>query len=150
MDVKIASKWILYFLNNSTCLVNKSRINNLLVYVICLYKYYDRDDCENFRIKSCYSGFKIENIEKMLFDMEKLELIGVRYNSYGIYLVPLVELDIEIYEKEELIILNKVNEVLNCMLTSEILKYSLDQSAWINSDIGSDVTEKDISLVDFL
>ena len=146
MDIKVLSKWVLYFLNNSDYRVSKSKINNLLCYISTLYQRVQKEDVLKGKFRVSYKGFELEGLENALFEMEKLELIGVRYNAYGIYLVPLVTLEEDVYSKGEAIVLNRINKNLNSLSSSSLIAYSCNQFAWKNSNINDLANLDSISL----
>lgn len=146
MDIKVLSKWVLYFLNNSDYRVSKSKVNNLLCYASSLSQKLQKEDVLKGNFRVSYKGFELEGLENALFEMEKLELIGVRYNAYGIYLVPLVTLEEDVYSKGEAIVLNRINKKLNSLSGASLIEHSCNQFAWKNSDINDLVNLDSISL----
>ena len=152
MKDNIIYKWILYLLNNSSsnCYSYKSRLHNLLVFSSLLYYRKYNKNILSIDIKISKKGFTVENLDEFLVEMEKSELIAVRYGIYGVYIVPLVSWDNDFYTKEELNILDVINNTINQLSSSLLENYAINNLSWSKDKLNTIIKLSDISIGEFI
>ena len=148
----ITYRWILYLLNNtnSNCYYYKARLHNLLVFSNLLYYRKYNENILSINIKVGIKGFNIEKLDEVLLEMEKLELIAIRYGIYGLYIVPLVSWDKEFYTHEELYVLGIINNTINQLSNDLLENYSINNLSWSKDKINSTIKLSDISIGEFI
>lgn len=148
MKDNIIYRWILYLLNNSNsnCYSYKSRLHNLLVFLSLLYYRKYNKNILSADIKISKKGFTVEKLDEFLVEMEKSELIAVRYGIYGVYILPLVSWDKEFYAKEELCILDVINNTINQLSNSLLENYATNNLSWSKDKLNTIIKLSDISI----
>lgn len=137
LNIRQFAKFILYFANDTTIKLYKTKINKLLFYTQFLYfKNYD-EDILGAEFICDYYGPAIENIDSLLSEVERTGLITIKSTCYGNYVSPNYTLSNDLYTDKELFILNKVSSKFKNYSSSAISEYSHKEPLWIDTEIKS-------------
>lgn len=135
MNLKTFAKLVLYFANNTSTKLYKTKLNKLLFYTQFLY--FDRynEDLLGIDFICDYYGPVIEDIDRYLEELEGIGLIKLENTAYGKFVSPEYNLLDENYTREELLILNRVANQFDKFSASQISEYSHDEPLWINTEL---------------
>lgn len=127
------AKLTLYFANNSTEKLYKTKLQKLLFYTQFLYyKLYNKKLIEDDFIHD-YLGPTIANMDEYLDTFEAAGLIKLCSTNYGVSIIPKIVLSREDYSIEEKEVLKRVLKKFDKLTATEILSYSSQEQIW-NTD----------------
>lgn len=135
MNLKTFARLVLYFANNTSTRLYKTKLNKLLFYTQFLYFKRYNDDLLETDFICDYFGPVIEDIDKYLDEIESIGLIKLENTAYGKFISTEYNLLDDNYTKEELLILNKVSNYFDKYSASQISEYSHDEPLWINTNL---------------
>lgn len=135
MNLKTFARLVLYFANNTSARLYKTKLNKLLFYTQFLYYNKYHEDLLETDFICDYFGPAIEDIDSFLEEVESIGLIKLENTVYGKFINAEYNLLDENYTKEELLILNKVANKFDKFSASQISEYSHDEPLWINTNI---------------
>lgn len=129
------SKLILYYANNSTEKLYKTKLQKLLFYTQFLYyKLYGEKLIEDEFISE-YSGPAIIGLDEYLDIFEAAGLIKLCSTNYGVSIIPKIVLSREDYSTEEKEVLKRVHRKFDKLTAAEMSLYSLEEQFWNKEDI---------------
>lgn len=129
------SKLVLYFANNSTEKLYKTKLQKLLFYTQFLYyKLYGEKLIEDDFIHD-YFGPTIQDMDEYLDTFESAGLIKLSNTNYGVSITPKIVLSKDDYSAEEKEVLKRVLKKFDKLTAAEILSYSNDEQIWNEKNI---------------
>ena len=127
------AKIILFFANESTYKLYKTKLNKLLFYVQFLYyKKYEEELLNEVFLRDHY-GPVLDNLDQYLDILKRANLIELKRNIYGTIVEPLEQLPSTEYDPKELKVLKKVQEQFDSYTAKGISEYSHLEDVWINT-----------------
>ena len=128
-------KMIVYFANNSSQKLYKTKLNKLLFYTQFAHKKLFGKPLLEFNFIKDYYGPVLEELDKHLSLFKKLNFISSKYTCYG----EVIESNIEIPESEyangEKEIMRLVLNRFDSYTSKEISDYSHNESLWLTTDL---------------
>lgn len=129
------AKLVLYFANNSTEKLYKTKLQKLLFYAQFLYyKQYTEKLIEDDFI-SDYFGPAIVDLDEYLDIFEAAGLIKLCNTNYGVSIIPKIVLSKDDYSAEEKEVLKRVQKKFDKYTATEISSYSYDEQFWNEGNI---------------
>lgn len=129
------SKLVLYFANNSTTRLYKTKLNKLLFYTQFLcYKLYNIRLLEDEFICD-FHGPVLNCIDYYLNRFSDLKIINLVETDYGLTIESKFNMPIDQYTKEEQDILPQVLKKFDSYTVSDMSEYSHKESLWLNTGI---------------
>lgn len=128
-------KLILYFANNTTTKLYKTKLNKLLFYVQFLYykRFKERLIKDDF-IRD-FHGPTIQDLDDYLNSFEKLGFIELSSTNYGTVIYPMIRIGKEGYTENEKEVLNKVLKKFDKVTSTQISDYSHREKLWFNTEM---------------
>lgn len=124
------AKLVLYFANNSTEKLYKTKLQKLLFYTQFLYyKLYNEKLIEDDFIND-YFGPAIACLDEYLDSFESAGLIKLCNTNYGITIIPKIVLSKEDYNENEKEVLKRVLKKFDSLTAAEISSYSCEEKIW--------------------
>lgn len=129
------AKLILYFANNSTEKLYKTKLQKLLFYTQFLYyKLYTEKLIEDDFI-SDYYGPSIVDLDEYLDILEAAGIIKLCNTNYGVTIVPKILLSKDDYNTEEKDVLKRVLKKFDKLTATEMSLSSYDEQFWSKGNI---------------
>lgn len=129
------AKLILYFANNTTTKLYKTKLNKLLFYTQFLYykEFKERLIGDDFICD--YHGPTIPDLDQYLYDFCNLGFIELSNTGYGTVIIPKLRISSKDYNKREKYVLEKILKKFDKFTSTEISDYSHKESLWIKTQI---------------
>lgn len=126
-------KLILYFANNTTTKLYKTKLNKLLFYVQFLYYKTFKERLIKDDFICDYHGPTIPDLDYYLNSFEQLGFIELDTTNYGTVIYPKQKLAKDDYTDNERDVLKKVLKTFDKVTATEISDYSHKETLWSNT-----------------
>lgn len=128
-------KLVLYFANNSTEKLYKTKLQKLLFYSQFLYYKLNTEKLLAYEFIQDYFGPTIEDLDEYLDTFESAGLIKLSKTNYGTYITPKIVLGRDDYSAEEKEVLKRVLKKFDKFTATEISSYSYGEKFLDNGNI---------------
>lgn len=132
-------KAIVYYANNTSAKLYKTKLHKMLFYTQFLYYKRYNEPFLNTRFIKNYYGPVAENIDELLDEAVNLGVIKKKNTDYGMYIQPNKKIPEEDYGKE-LNIIREVAEKFGKYTSKEISDYSHNESLWLQTDLKQEIS----------
>lgn len=133
-DLQQFAKTVMYFVNNSSTALYKTKLNKLLFYAqFLMYKTYGTVFFDGVNFIKDHYGPVMEGLDFYLEALEKNNFIKIRYNEYGQIIDAMGNLAQDVYSENELKILDKISSKFDSYTSRGISLYSHAESLWRNT-----------------
>ncbi|MDF2672824.1 MAG: hypothetical protein K0R09_1089 [Clostridiales bacterium] len=124
------TKLVLYFSNNSSEKLYKTKLQKLLFYTQFLYYKLNGEKLLADDFINDYFGPTIEGLDEYLNTLESAGLIKQSETNYGISIIPKIVLSKDDYSTEEKEVLKRVLKKFDKFTATEMSSYSYDEKLW--------------------
>lgn len=128
-------KIILYFANNTTTKLYKTKLNKLLFYVQFLYYKTFKERLIRDDFICDYHGPTIPDLDYYLNSFDELGFIELHTTNYGTVIYPKIIIAKDDYTDNERDILKKVLKTFDKVTATEISDYSHKETLWFNTNM---------------
>lgn len=128
-------KIVLFFANNSSQKLYKTKLNKLLFYTQFLYhkKFHEKLLQDEFICD--HYGPVLEHLDAYLDILAEINSITLKETDYGTIIVPEIAIDDSAYNVYEMEILANILKAFDHCTARQISQYSHEESLWINTPL---------------
>lgn len=139
-DIQQFAKVVLYFVNSSSALVYKTKLNKLLFYAQFLFaKRYGQVFFESQRFIKDHYGPVMENLDSFLLTLQNTGFIDIENNDFGQVITGKVRIKTNDYLKEEEEVLKTILTRFDKSTSREISNISHTESLWQDTPLKGEI-----------
>lgn len=127
------AKSVLFFANNTSEKLYKTKLNKLLFYTQFLYFKIYKEQLLDFSFIKDYHGPAMKQLDEYLDMFSKFKFIMLEKSGYGVVIQPNIILSRECYLPFEIKIMDKVLHKFDKFTAHEISEYSHREPLWKNT-----------------